>query len=46
MGVTRGWGKLHNGEFHDLYPWKNIIIIIVIIMVKTRVNKIGGVYST
>jgi hypothetical protein len=44
MGVTRGWGKLHNGELHDLHPWKNIIIIII--MVKTRVNKMGGAYST
>jgi hypothetical protein len=27
--VTRGWGKLHNEELHNLYPSPSIIIIIM-----------------
>jgi hypothetical protein len=23
-GVRDGWGKLHNEELHDFYPWSNI----------------------
>jgi hypothetical protein len=41
LGVARGWGKLHNEDLHDLYPWKNVIK-----MVKTRENEMGVAYST
>jgi hypothetical protein len=40
MGVIRGWGKLHNGDLHDFYPWKNIIIV-----VKTTENAVGRAVS-